>query len=112
MLFGPGVQIYTATHPTDYKKRQKLLEYAKPIVIGDDCWLGGIYYGPLGYANLKGNSIVLPGVEIGKCSVVGAGSVVTKNVAPYSIVAGNPAKFLRWVDDSETERSKMNKTEN
>ncbi len=78
VLFGPNVQIYTATHPTDADERRTLLEYAKPITIGDDCWIGG-------------SAVICPGVSIGARCVVGAGAVVTRDAPPDSIVAGNPA---------------------
>jgi maltose O-acetyltransferase len=79
VLFGPNVQIYTATHPVDPGERRKGLEYAKPISIGNDCWIGG-------------SAIILPGVTIGDRSIVGAGSVVTKDVPADSVVEGNPAR--------------------
>jgi maltose O-acetyltransferase len=79
VLLGPGVHLYTATHPLDAGQRREGLEYARPIAIGDDAWLGG-------------GSIVLPGVSVGEAAVVGAGSVVTRNVAPGVAVAGNPAR--------------------
>lgn len=78
VLFGPNVQIYTATHPVDAAQRRTLLEYAKPITIGDDCWIGG-------------SAVICPGVSIGERCIVGAGAVVTRDVPPDSIVAGNPA---------------------
>jgi maltose O-acetyltransferase len=80
-LLGPGVHLYTATHPLDPAKRREGLEYARPIAIGDDAWLGG-------------GSIVLPGVSVGEGAVVGAGSVVTRDVPPGVTVAGNPARPL------------------
>ncbi|MBL8260152.1 MAG: sugar O-acetyltransferase [Candidatus Competibacteraceae bacterium] len=79
VLFGPNVQVYTATHPTDAAERAHGLEFAKPIAIGDDCWIGG-------------SALILPGVTIGDRCVIGAGSVVTKPVPPDTVVAGNPAK--------------------
>jgi maltose O-acetyltransferase len=79
VLFGPGVHLYTATHPVDAADRREGLELAKPIVVGDDAWLGG-------------GAIVLPGVTIGARTVVGAGSVVTRDVPPDQKVAGNPAR--------------------
>jgi maltose O-acetyltransferase len=79
VLFGPNVQLYTATHPVDPGERRKGLEYDKPISIGNDCWIGG-------------SAIILPGVTIGGRSIVGAGSVVTKDVSTDSVVAGNPAR--------------------
>lgn len=80
--FGPGVHLYTATHPTDPRLRRAGLEYAKPISIGDCVWIGG-------------GAIVLPGVRIGENSVVGAGSVVTRDLRPNLIAAGNPCRVLR-----------------
>lgn len=81
-LFGPGVQIYTATHPLNFKERASGLEYAKPIVIGEDVWIGG-------------NAVVCPGVTIGDRSVIGAGSVVTKDIPADVFAAGNPCKVIR-----------------
>jgi maltose O-acetyltransferase len=80
-LFGPNVQLYAATHPVDASLRRDGLEYAAPITIGDDVWIGGA-------------AVVLPGVAIGDRAVVGAGSVVTRNVAADAVVAGNPARPL------------------
>jgi maltose O-acetyltransferase len=80
-LLGPAVQLYTATHPREAAERRKGLEYARPITIGADAWLGG-------------GSIVLPGTTIGDGAVVGAGSVVTRDVSPGVTVAGNPARRI------------------
>jgi maltose O-acetyltransferase len=80
-LLGPAVQLYTATHPREASERRKGLEYARPIVIGTDAWLGG-------------GAIVLPGITIGAEAVVGAGSVVTHDVPPGVTVAGNPARRI------------------
>lgn len=79
VLFGPNVQIYTATHPIDALERQKGPEFAKPITIGDDCWIGG-------------GVIILPGITIGDRCVLGAGAVVSKDILSDTIVVGNPAK--------------------
>jgi len=79
VLLGPGVHLYTATHPFDSAERRRGLELAKSIVVGDDAWLGG-------------GAIVLPGVTIGARVVVGAGSVVTRDVPADARVAGNPAR--------------------
>lgn len=86
-LIGPNCSFYSATHPLDPHIRNGTRgpETGQPINIGEDCWLGG-------------NVIVLPGVTIGKGSTVGAGSVVTKDVEPYTCVAGNPARFIRKID--------------
>ncbi len=81
VLFGPHVQIYTATHPLDAVERRKRLESAKPIAIGDDCWIGG-------------GVIISPGVTIGARSVLGAGAVVTRDIPTDTIAVGNPAKPL------------------
>jgi len=81
-LFGPNVQIYTATHPLNHQERAAGLEYAKPIVIGEDVWVGG-------------SAIICPGVSIGDRSVVGAGSVVTKDIPADVFAAGNPCKVIR-----------------
>jgi len=81
-LIGPAVQIYTATHPLDAATRSTRLEYAKPVVIGRDVWIGGA-------------AVICPGVTIGDRVVVGAGAVVTKDVANDCVVAGNPARVIR-----------------
>lgn len=81
-LFGPAVQIYTATHPLNAVERRSGLEFARPIVIGEDVWIGG-------------GAIICPGVTIGDRSVIGAGSVVTKSIPPDVIAAGNPCRVLR-----------------
>src|SRR5690606_32208634 len=81
-LFGPNVQIYTATHPMDHTERASGLEFAKPIIIGEDVWLGG-------------SAVVCPGVSIGNRSIIGAGSVVTKDIPSDVFAAGNPCKVIR-----------------
>ncbi len=79
VLIGPNVQLYTATHPVDWQQRAEGLEYAKPITIGSNVWIGG-------------GVIICPGITIGDRCIIGAGSVVTRDVPPDGIVAGNPAK--------------------
>jgi len=79
VLLGPAVHLYTATHPLESAERRKGLELAKPISVGDDAWLGG-------------GAIILPGVTIGARAVVGAGSVVTRDVRAGEKVAGHPAR--------------------
>lgn len=85
-LIGPAVQIYTATHPLDAAERRSGLEFAQPITIGADVWIGG-------------GAIICPGVTIGDRVIIGAGSVVTKDVPPDVIVAGNPARIIRSVGE-------------
>lgn len=87
LQMAPAVQLYTATHPIDPETRRSGLEYAMPITIGNNVWVGG-------------GAIVLPGITIGDHSIIGAGSVVTKSVPPRTIVAGNPARVVRSVDDA------------
>lgn len=85
VMMGPDCIILTSNHGMDRKDIpmwQQPSTKARPVVIGDDVWIGA-------------RVIILPGVHIGSSSVIGAGSVVTKNVAPGSIVAGNPAKLIR-----------------
>lgn len=84
-LFGPNVQIYTATHPINFKERASGLEYAKPIVIGEDVWIGG-------------SVVICPGVTIGDRTVIGAGSVVTKDIPGDVFAAGNPCKVIRILE--------------
>ncbi|RAU81736.1 sugar O-acetyltransferase [Pontibacter arcticus] len=87
-LFGPNVQLYTATHPMDYKERASGLEFAKPITIGEDVWVGG-------------SAVICPGVSIGDRSVIGAGSVVTKDIPANVFAAGNPCKVIRNLKENE-----------
>jgi maltose O-acetyltransferase len=84
--FGPAVQIYTATHPLNAAARSAGPEFAKPIEIGDDVWIGG-------------GAIVCPGVRIGARSVIGAGSVVTGDIPKDVFAAGNPCRVIRSIDD-------------
>jgi len=87
-LFGPNVQIYTATHPMNHKERASGLEFAKPIRIGVDVWIGG-------------SAIICPGVSIGDRSVIGAGSVVTKDIPADVFAAGNPCNVIRPLRQEE-----------
>ncbi|HYW12640.1 MAG TPA: sugar O-acetyltransferase [Longimicrobium sp.] len=87
-MFGPAVQIYTATHPLAAAERRAGLEAGKPIVIGSDVWVGG-------------GAILLPGVTIGSRSVIGAGSVVTKDVREGVFAAGNPCRVIRALEPGE-----------
>jgi len=84
-LFGPAVQVYTATHPMNAELRRKQ-EFAKPIAIGSDVWVGG-------------GAIICPGVRIGSKSVIGAGSVVTRDIPEGVFAAGNPCRVLREITE-------------
>jgi len=85
VMVGPAVQIYTAAHLLQAEGRIQGLEVAKPIVIEDNVWIGG-------------GAILLPGVTVGRNAVVGAGAVVSRNVPPDTVVAGNPARVIREID--------------
>jgi len=79
---GPSVELLTPIHPIEPQPRRDKLEGAKPITLGDNVWLGG-------------GVIVCPGVSIGDNSVVGAGSVVTRDIPPNVVAVGNPARVIR-----------------
>lgn len=82
VFIAPNCGFYTACHPLDAKTRNLGLEYAKPITVGDNVWIGG-------------NVVVLAGVTIGDNSVIGAGSVVTKDIPENVVAAGNPCRILK-----------------
>ena len=82
VLFGPSVQIYAATHPMDAETRAQWRELAKPISIGSDVWVGGA-------------AVICPGVTIGSRTVIGAGSVVTRDIPDDVLAAGNPCRVIR-----------------
>jgi maltose O-acetyltransferase len=82
VLMGPAVQIYAATHPMDSATRKVGLELGAPIEIGDDVWIGGA-------------AVICPGVRIGARSVIGAGSVVTRDIPEGTLAAGNPCRIIR-----------------
>lgn len=82
VFIAPKVQIYTATHPFEPELRRADLEMAFPVTIGDDVWIGG-------------GAIICPGVKIGSGTTIGAGSVVTKNIPPNVLAAGNPCRVIR-----------------
>ena len=84
-LFGPAVQVYTATHPMNAELRRKQ-EFAQPIEIGSDVWVGGA-------------AILCPGVRIGSRSVIGAGSVVTRDIPEGVFAAGNPCRVIREIGE-------------
>lgn len=79
---GPSIQLMAPTHPLDAERRSAGWESGEPITIEDGCWLGG-------------GVIVCPGVTIGERSVIGAGSVVTRDIPPYSLAVGSPARVIR-----------------
>jgi maltose O-acetyltransferase len=86
VLFAPGVHIYAATHPVSAAQRRTGLELGKPVSIGDDVWIGG-------------GVLVCPGVSIGDRSVIGAGSVVTKDIPAGVVAAGNPCRVMRAIEE-------------
>ena len=86
VMIAPNVQIYTATHPLEAKARNSGKEFAKPISIGNDVWIGG-------------GAIICPGVTIGNRVVIAAGAVVTKNIPDDVLVGGNPAKVLKEIEN-------------
>ena len=89
-MLGPNVQLYAATHPLSPQERLKGEEYGKPISIGDNVWIGG-------------NTVIMPGVSVGKNSVIGAGSVVTKDIPENVVAFGNPCRIYRQIEASETQ---------
>ena len=82
VFIAPNCSFYTAGHPIDAKTREEGLEYAKPIEVGNDVWIGG-------------NVVVLPGVTIGSNVVIGAGSIVTKDIPSNSVAVGNPCRVIK-----------------
>ncbi len=89
-MFGPNVVLATAGHPVLPELRELVYQYNLPIHIGRNCWLGA-------------GTIVLPGVTIGDNSVIGAGSVVTKDIPANVVAVGNPCKVLREINDRDKE---------
>ena len=99
--FGPNVTIVTPMHPMIAEERrgmicsdgvERFLCYAKPVIIGNDCWFGA-------------NVVVCPGVTIGDNCVIGAGSVVTRDIPPNSFAAGVPAKVIRMITEADSVRN-------
>ena len=84
-LLGPGVHIYTATHPISGAERAEGLESGEPVTIGDDVWIGG-------------RAVLNPGVTIGDGAVVASGAIVTDDVPAATVVGGNPARTIRSIE--------------
>ncbi|KAJ5110524.1 acetyltransferase [Penicillium argentinense] len=87
---GTGVGLITAGHDVSVLSRRKFVEFGHPIFIEDDCWIGA-------------NVVILPGVRIGKGSTIGAASVVTKDIPPYSVAVGAPARVRKTIPSVEEE---------
>lgn len=90
VFIGPDCGFYTAHHPMGYKLRNQLYEYAYPITVGDNVWIGG-------------HVTVVPGINIGSNVVIGAGSVVTQDIPDHCVAAGNPCKIIRALSPSGEE---------
>jgi len=85
VLFGPAVQVYTATHPMSALERRTWREFARPVKVGSDVWIGG-------------GAVICPSVCIGSRSVIGAGSVVTRDIPADVFASGNPCRIIRQLD--------------
>ncbi|WP_418113279.1 sugar O-acetyltransferase [Vibrio scophthalmi] len=90
VMIGPNVTLTTAGHPIDPAIRQQVAQFNIPITVGDNVWIGA-------------NVVVLPGVTIGENSVIGAGSVVTKDVPANVVAVGNPCRVLREISERDRE---------
>lgn len=88
VFFAPNVAVYTAGHPIHHEARNSLYEYGIPVKIGNNVWVGG-------------NSVILPGVTVGDNTVIGAGSVVTKDLPANVIAAGNPCRIIREITEED-----------
>lgn len=98
VFIGPDCGFYTAHHPIGHKLRNQFYEWAYPIKVGDNVWFGG-------------GCRVLPGVTIGSNVVIGAGSVVTRDIPDNCVAAGNPCRVLRYIDEDGNEREKIKEKE-
>lgn len=91
VYMGPNCNIFTPCHPIHYElRKEKVTEYALPVTVGSHSWIGG-------------DVVITPGVTIGENCVIGAGSVVTKDIPDNSIAVGNPCKVIRQVNDKDRE---------
>ncbi|MBR4451592.1 MAG: sugar O-acetyltransferase [Clostridia bacterium] len=90
VLFGPHVTVATANHPVNPELREKSYQYNKDVHIGRNVWIGA-------------NTVIVPGVTIGENCVIGAGSVVTKDIPPNTVAVGNPCRVLREIGDRDDE---------
>ena len=88
VFFGPRVGIYAAGHPIDVGVRNKMLEYGKPVTIGNNVWVGG-------------DVVITPGMTIGDNVVIGSGAVVTKDIPSGVIAAGNPCRIIRKITEED-----------
>lgn len=95
VFIAPNVGIYTAGHPLNPERRIQGLEYAYPVTIGDNVWIGG-------------HVSIVPGVTIGDNAVIGAGSVVTKDIPANALAVGNPCRVLRFITDEDKDASGKN----
>lgn len=86
VFIAPNCGFYTAGHPLDSERRNAGLEYAKPITVGNNVWIGA-------------DVTVVPGVTIGDGAVIGAGSVVTRDVPAHVVAAGNPCRVIKQIDE-------------
>lgn len=98
VFIAPDCGFHTAGHPIDAKRRNQGLEYAYPIIVGDNVWIG---------AGVQ----VLPGVTIGSNVVIGAGSIVTKDIPDYVIAAGNPCRVLRKITEEDMKKDDFRKAD-
>lgn len=90
VMFGPNVTVATANHPIDPSLRERGLQYNKDVHIGDNVWIGA-------------GVVIVPGVRIGKNSVIGGGSVVTKDIPENVVAVGNPCRVLREIGERDRE---------
>lgn len=88
VMFAPNVSIFTAGHPVHFEPRNTGIEYAFPVTIGNNVWIGG-------------NVVINPGITIGDNTVIGSGSVVTKDIPDNVIAVGNPCKVVREITDED-----------